>query len=299
MNQNYTSETSASILPDDSNFETASPLPAAPFAAEALAVNRLHTEILSHATASLTKAVELGRLLSAVRAKLPHGSWQTWLEANASFGARQARRYVSVFESRAALLKAGPVDLADALKLLSGPRDETPDQDQKPSNSNGNLANRTSKSGLEVPQTVIQAKPDSAPSESPGPRRDAHGTPIPQRCLRALVQAEETELNRFMQAAGSLRAFFERRQGDCAGIYSVLAGRVQDPMNDAQEIYRMLAQCSPDYVCPQCSGEGTHNGTCDICRGVGMISKSAWREPVSKRTRPALVDAMKKLGGAE
>ena len=51
----------------------------------------------------LKHAIECGRLLIEAKATLPHGAWLPWLEANVSFGARQAQKYMRLADHADAL----------------------------------------------------------------------------------------------------------------------------------------------------------------------------------------------------
>ena len=53
-------------------------------------------------------AVLAGRMLSAVKARLPHGRWGHWVKVNLHFTIRTATRYMKAFDNREALLEVGP-----------------------------------------------------------------------------------------------------------------------------------------------------------------------------------------------
>lgn len=82
-------------------------------------INKLHTEIISAARRSLDNAIRIGKLLTEVKEKLPHGAWLPWLQKNISFSRQTADNYRRVFEQRDKLLKVS--NLADAYRLLEEP----------------------------------------------------------------------------------------------------------------------------------------------------------------------------------
>ena len=55
---------------------------------------------------TLEKAIEIGRLLTAQKAKCGHGKWLPWIKANLEFGDRQAQRYIRCYDHREKLPKA-------------------------------------------------------------------------------------------------------------------------------------------------------------------------------------------------
>lgn len=90
-------------------------------------INRLHTEIVSAAKSSLTKAIRIGELLARQKEKLQHGQWLPWLKSNASFSERTAQNYLRVFERRKELKSASVADLGEAYRLLAPPSEPAND----------------------------------------------------------------------------------------------------------------------------------------------------------------------------
>jgi hypothetical protein len=60
-------------------------------------INAAHDACLSSAQDAVTRAIEVGRLLTEAKDKVEHGGW---VEANCSFGIREAQRYMRVFRQR-------------------------------------------------------------------------------------------------------------------------------------------------------------------------------------------------------
>jgi hypothetical protein len=57
-------------------------------------IEREHRAALGAAASAIQHAIECGRLLLQAKAALAHGAWLAWVEANLSFGGRQARKYM-------------------------------------------------------------------------------------------------------------------------------------------------------------------------------------------------------------
>jgi hypothetical protein len=64
----------------------------------AQAIDREHQAAHQAARNALDHALECGRLLIQAKAAVPHGGWLSWLEANVSFGPRQAQKYMRLAE---------------------------------------------------------------------------------------------------------------------------------------------------------------------------------------------------------
>jgi hypothetical protein len=60
----------------------------------AQAIEREHEAAIGAARACLEHAIRCGELLIRAKAGVPHGRWRLWVEANLSFGARQAQKYM-------------------------------------------------------------------------------------------------------------------------------------------------------------------------------------------------------------
>lgn len=87
--------------------------------ADAQAINRRHREIVETAQAAFVQAMEMGRHLSYVKAKLKHGEWLPWVSSNLEFSERTVRRYLALHENRLLLKSANVTDLNDAYTVIS------------------------------------------------------------------------------------------------------------------------------------------------------------------------------------
>jgi Protein of unknown function (DUF3102) len=97
-------------------------------------IAKLHGEILAAAQTTLKKAIRIGELLHGEKAKLKHGEWLPWLEANAPFDRATAANYMRCFEKRDELKCKNVLHLSDAYRLIAGPgqRKKTMQTTQEP-----------------------------------------------------------------------------------------------------------------------------------------------------------------------
>lgn len=70
----------------------------ADLAVQAAAINAALAKCDVAATETLRWMIEAGRLLQEVRAKLPHGEYETWVRANCRVSLRMARLYRQAFQ---------------------------------------------------------------------------------------------------------------------------------------------------------------------------------------------------------
>jgi hypothetical protein len=85
-------------------------------------INWLHNELMLEAKMTLGKAIRIGELLVSEKAKLKHGGWLKWCEANLSFDQRTARRYVELFRYQVHFKSDSVSDLTSAYAMLSRKR---------------------------------------------------------------------------------------------------------------------------------------------------------------------------------
>jgi hypothetical protein len=98
-------------------------------------INAEHAACLSAAKDAITRAIEVGRLLTDAKARVQHGEWAAWVEANCDFGVRQASSYMRAYACREQI-GSGASDftsLRGAMEALAVPvaRDEE-DGDSRP-----------------------------------------------------------------------------------------------------------------------------------------------------------------------
>jgi hypothetical protein len=89
----------------------------------AQAIDQEHQAAQRAAQTFLKQAIECGRLLIEAKAALPHGAWLPWLEANVSFGARQAQKYIRLADHADALPNTNSgshLSINEALDVLRG-----------------------------------------------------------------------------------------------------------------------------------------------------------------------------------
>lgn len=62
-------------------------------------INAEHAAAHAEARSALERARRCGELLTEAKAKVEHGQWLPWIEANLAFGARQAQKYMKLAEN--------------------------------------------------------------------------------------------------------------------------------------------------------------------------------------------------------
>lgn len=92
-------------------------------------INEAHHTGDKAARTALDHYHQAGILLAEVKAKLPHGAWLPWLEANFDGTPRTAQRYVKLADNWEAIANATDVSyltLSEALGQLENPKDKAP-----------------------------------------------------------------------------------------------------------------------------------------------------------------------------
>jgi hypothetical protein len=92
----------------------------------AQAIEREHEAAIGAARACLEHAIRCGELLIRAKAGVPHGEWRLWIEANLSFGARQAQKYMRLAERGERMRIANSHFTIDqALAAMADPRENS------------------------------------------------------------------------------------------------------------------------------------------------------------------------------
>jgi len=91
-------------------------------------INAEHGKAIDAANTAIGHAVKIGEMLTEAKGLVKHGEWLTWVTGNLSFGDRQARKYMQIFDGKDAI-EANRTCNADltidsALKLLAPPTPE-------------------------------------------------------------------------------------------------------------------------------------------------------------------------------
>jgi hypothetical protein len=88
-------------------------------------IGAAHAEALASARTTLGHARRCGELLLQVKARLPHGQFMAWVEANCPFGKRTGQNYMRVArdweETQRGVGGEEADTIAGALRALAGP----------------------------------------------------------------------------------------------------------------------------------------------------------------------------------
>jgi hypothetical protein len=152
-------------------------------------ISALHSEILSAARTSLSKAIKVGGLLCRVRASRK-GEWLKWIDGHLPFTDRTARSYIYCFERRAELENVS--NLTEAYALLSAPskRAKSSNQELGDGTHNGSKIGVGPNNSSE-PQSSGQS--DEAPAEPQPQRRHKSQKQIMKELQQISDQERETE----------------------------------------------------------------------------------------------------------
>jgi Protein of unknown function (DUF3102) len=91
-------------------------------------IEAAHQAATGAARSAVEHAIECGRLLIQAKASVAHGEWLPWIEANLTFGPRQAQKYMRLADRAEALPNAHPdahLTIDGAMALLAGSRDRS------------------------------------------------------------------------------------------------------------------------------------------------------------------------------
>lgn len=91
----------------------------------AVQINAEHGNALRAAGTAIEHAIRVGELLTEAKNNVRHGEWLSWVTGNLSFKERQARKYIQIFDGKAAIESNrtcnADLGIDSALKLLASP----------------------------------------------------------------------------------------------------------------------------------------------------------------------------------
>lgn len=82
-------------------------------------IKELHTEFYNDIKKALSKAIEVGELLTKQKAAMKHGEFIPWVKRNLPFGERTARNYMQLFREKKKIKSARISDLTSAYKMIA------------------------------------------------------------------------------------------------------------------------------------------------------------------------------------
>ena len=96
----------------------------ADWAVLAQAIDQEHQAYIGAARSAIEHAIRCGELLLEAKAQVGHGGWLPWIEANLSFGDRQARKYMRLAEHADQIgIENADLTIDGAMALLADQRD--------------------------------------------------------------------------------------------------------------------------------------------------------------------------------
>jgi hypothetical protein len=87
-------------------------------------INERHALALGAARTAIEHALEVGRLLIEAKTQVAHGKWLPWIEANLTFGPRQAQKYIRLAQhgDAAKCDSNSHLTINQAVALLAAPK---------------------------------------------------------------------------------------------------------------------------------------------------------------------------------
>jgi len=121
-------------------------------------------QVENNAKATVQKAIDCGRYLTAIKEQVKHGEWLPWLGANWAYSQQTASRYMTIAANYSSMgnLK-GAKDVNEALRMIADSKPET--------------APRSERKSGQVEVVEPETEPDDDPTpDPPTQRKTAKGT---------------------------------------------------------------------------------------------------------------------------
>lgn len=235
-------------------------------------MNDLAREIVRDAQSTMDKALQLGSMLTKTKEAVPHGEWESWVDANMEITARTARSYMQCWASRAVIRAEKIIELKDAYKLLSAP---------PPPPSTVKISPNTEQKdqiGKHFPISAEIVPTKSKPEIVDAVELDSIGWPIPEKALPYWNRKQEIQdiLTELSKLKGLLKA--KQEEDDPMWREVNFSGAIAD----LSRLWTNIQTAKPYVVCPTCQGKLPEK--CAHCRGRGLLSEFRW-SAVDKDTK--------------
>lgn len=154
-------------------------------------------QVEQYAHRAVEAAIECGRRLVAVKARLGHGKWSHWLGQSFDYDQRTAERYMSLAEYAGAI--ANQPTITRALAVIADIREEERAAEGKPSRRKAepqpNKADEGGYRGSAIGQPLYTSDPDEAEESDPDdePERDEQPRPSIAKVTAASRKPEQPE----------------------------------------------------------------------------------------------------------
>lgn len=252
-------------------------------------IKKLHAEILTDTSATLTRAIRVGELLLEHKSKQKHGEWLLWVDANCPFGRSMAQSYLRIFERRDELksqMRNSVAHLTVEQQLLTEEKQSTAVPIRTVREAVKTLAapSRTAPKRSAVPERdKVTPEPKPEPKSKPKSKptlKDKTGLEIPVETLSMWSRAQE-ECKTLTALAEDLRATLQdlRDAGDVLYIEIDFTGSIANATQIEMDVDRSI----PYAVCHSCNGKVPKG--CPTCKGRGFVSKFFWTHCVPEEIR--------------
>ncbi|AQT70071.1 hypothetical protein STSP2_03273 [Anaerohalosphaera lusitana] len=127
-------------------------------------INALHRSICDMLSITVSKAIEIGGLLTEQKKEVGHGNWSTWIETNLEFKQRAASNYMRIYEHRDEIKIAQCANLQECYRVIVGEdnHNDIDDDHEIPDDQNVNQCCKGKEEKIKRPKLVGKsvAKPN-------------------------------------------------------------------------------------------------------------------------------------------
>lgn len=259
-------------------------------------IAKLHNQIVSSAQSCLETAIEIGGMLTEIKAELEHGEWLPWLK-QLPFSESTAKRYIRVFANRETLKSVTVTDLTDAYRLLTEPKSTPPVPQSKPTKTEtvSVLKDEPKPKSSPPKATPPQAKPTPKPVESkpaqqpkkkklaeefqdPNVVKDETGFVVPDALVPLWNRAPEIDA-----LVVHLREVVKLAKAAQDSEDPLWAKMPQEIFSNCNLALTFLKGFRLHAVCPTCLGK--QPAKCGNCGGIGIVREFFWSSCVSSEQK--------------
>lgn len=200
--------------------------------------NEAAEQVEKNAKATVQKAIDCGRYLTAIKEQLEHGQWGGWLGANWNYSQKTAAQYMQISNFTSGLNLTDASSISEALRIISDSKPETvPRSQRKPADVVVSIPDDLN----EINET--DADDDPAP-DPPTQRKTAKGSEKVSEDKKPRTAAITPEILPDEPEESLLE---QRTLSDwsVAEILSFLKASADDPKKRAKELRKLADELDP------------------------------------------------------
>lgn len=241
-------------------------------------------------------ALEIGKILSEIKAKTRHGEWLLWVGSSCPIPERTAYRYLSFFEDKKSLQSCQLASFfVDDKPVTSQKSEFQPPPPLEKETQNPIQAKKTDENLHKPLQDnektchVASFSVDSQPLTKNGisikgkadVMVDEKGFPIPDEALPFWNRRQE--IQDMLTTLSQIRSKIEKALSEKDPMYGIVTNGI---LADLKSAYSHINQVKPYAVCTTCHGRPSlRKGGCGFCLGSGLISKFRYEVQATSEIR--------------